>query len=130
MKIDPVKRHGKLVDVILREYDREKAPLPGGVPDELTEDLKLLMEVKDLSKGRLGPAIRNRGFEKKAVSGMKTMQQGLMPDMICELIRDEDIKPEALGRMLDRMLIDREKQERKKRAKHRKKRRDDLRGCF
>ena len=129
-RIDPVKRHGKLVDVILREYDREKAPLPGGVPDELTEDLKLLMEVKDLSKGRLGPAIRSRGFEKKAVSGMKTMQKGLMPEMIFELIMDEDVKPEALGRMLARMLIDREKQEIKRRAKRRKKRRDDLRGCL
>ncbi len=127
--VDPVKVHGKLVDVLLKEHDSGKLAMPGGVPDELADDLKLLRKMETLSGGRIGPAIRNRGFERDDTSGDIPIKEGAVSGMMCKLLKSEDIGYEMIGRALARMLIEQEKQERERIAKRRKRRKKNLRGC-
>lgn len=129
-RVDPVKRHGELIDILLTEYDSKKMALPGGVPDELEDDLKLIRKVEALSGGRIGVAIRNTGFAGNGSSADIPMPEGLKPGMLCELLQRGDIEPEMVGRILARMLLEQEKQERERRAKRRKRRRTDYRGCL
>ena len=128
-RIEPVKRHGELVDVLLKEFDRNKEILPGGVPDELVRDLKLLRKVEVLSGGRIKPANGRKGFAGSGDPGGFPDPDKLMPGMLCELMRNEAVKPEMIGHMLARMLIEREKQERARRAEHCRRRKENFRGC-
>ncbi len=126
--VDSVKMHGRLVDVRLTEHD-SKIPLPGGIPDELAGDLKLVKKVEVLSQGRIGMAIRNRGFEANGNQGDISMKEDFSSGMLCKLIKSGDIEPEMIGRIFARMLLEQEKQKKEKIAKRRKRRRKNFRGC-
>ena len=156
--IEPVKRQGKLIDIRLSEYDRKKAVLPGGIPDELAHDLKLLREVEALSGGRIKPPNGRKGFAGNGGPGEFQMPMEDMCGMFCELIRNEDMEPEMIGRIAARMMIERgtdmtksysgsvpttcrrrrrgqyilneENKERERRAKLRRRISENIRGCY
>ena len=100
------------------------------MPDELEHDLDLLRQVEKISGGRIKPVNGRKGFGKILNGGESSMRGRITPGMICEFLRNEDVEPEMIGRMFARMVIEEEKKERARRAKHRSRMRENFRGCW
>ena len=128
--IEPVRRHGRLMDIRLVAYDMAMTSLPGGIPDELTEDMKLLKEVEVLSKGRIKAPFGGGIIENRKESAGIPIGGAIPSGMLCKLLQSEDLDPEMAGRMLARFLIEKDKQERQRMKDRRRRRLEGCRGCL
>ena len=139
LKINPIRKRDRLVDVELTEPQGPMRFRDGGIPDELEKDIELYK--KGGITGRMrrppmhgmgpggGPGMPGMPSMPgmASMSGMANLSGMLNPDMLVELIKNGVIEPEMIGRMLARVLLSENGTQKKGKKKHR--RRNPYRGC-
>jgi hypothetical protein len=125
--IEPVRRQGRLVDIKLIECDRKYFFGSGGVPDELRKDAEMI----ENGGGFTGRMPRPHAFLKggPGAASMRMAMKDMDLNMLCELLKNGTIEPEALGHMLARMIIEQEEKKINRKKKHKKRRKEFFRGC-
>ncbi len=136
IRVDPVRKNDRLVDVRLTEYAKDSQFKPGSLPDEITSKIDIFHaggisgrekfpDFMKLLENAKGPVKIGGGMPQMPFPAMN-MREGFSidPDRICELIENGTIEPEMIGRMLARMLIKKEEKARRNKRKN-----DEFRGC-